>query len=144
MKHKLVSLFFATMALIGSAGTVFVYLLLSTVVCDSVDGSFLICSFVTWFFVFFCFFTIVVLPIYISIKTWKQITQYFGLSQLSKIIISDIFLFFVTIGWGYTYLMTKGIIVEVPPFTLLWTRFAISSFLEPLSLLSLVLLEFLD
>jgi phage shock protein PspC (stress-responsive transcriptional regulator) len=71
MKHKLVSLFFATMALIGSAGTVFVYLLLSTVVCDSVDGSFLICSFVTWFFVFFCFFTIVVLPIYISIKTWK-------------------------------------------------------------------------
>ena len=71
VNNKLVSLFFGTMALIGGAGTVFVYLLLSTVVCDSVDTSFLICSFVTWFFVFFCFFTIVILPIYISIKTWK-------------------------------------------------------------------------
>lgn len=38
-------------------------------------------------------------------------------------------MFFVTIGWGYTYLMTKGIVVEVPPFTLLWTRFAISTLL---------------
>ena len=35
----------------------------------------------------------------------------------------------MTIGWGYTYLMTKGIIVEIPPFTLLWTRFSISSLL---------------
>jgi drug/metabolite transporter (DMT)-like permease len=48
---------------------------------------------------------------------------------MNKVIISDLFLFIVTIGWGYTYLMTKGIIREVSPFTLLWTRFAISSLL---------------
>lgn len=71
MKHKLFSLFFALMAVLGSAGTLFIYLLLSTVICDSVDASFLVCSSVTWFFVFFSFFTIVVLPIYVSVKTWK-------------------------------------------------------------------------
>jgi drug/metabolite transporter (DMT)-like permease len=48
---------------------------------------------------------------------------------MNKVILSDLFLFIVTIGWGYTYLMTKGIIKEMSPFTLLWTRFAISSFL---------------
>jgi len=48
---------------------------------------------------------------------------------MNKVILSDLFLFIVTIGWGYTYLMTKGIIKEMSPFTLLWTRFAISSLL---------------
>jgi hypothetical protein len=71
MKHKLISLFFASMGLFGSAGTVFVYLMLSTVVCDSIEPSLWACFLVTWIFVIFSFLVIVLLPFYIAYRTWK-------------------------------------------------------------------------
>ena len=71
MRHRLVSLFFGIMAFLGGAGTLFIYLLFSTVVCESLDGNFIVCTTTTWIFVLFSFSVIVVLPAFIAFRTWK-------------------------------------------------------------------------
>ena len=46
---------------------------------------------------------------------------------MNKLILADLFLFIVTIGWGLTYLMTKTLVMEIPPFMILWVRFLFAS-----------------
>lgn len=46
---------------------------------------------------------------------------------MNRLILADIFLFIVTIGWGLTYLMTKTLVMELPPFMILWIRFFFAS-----------------
>ena len=48
---------------------------------------------------------------------------------MNNLILADLLLFLVTIGWGLTYLMTKTLVKEIPPFTILWVRFSLASFI---------------